>query len=324
MRTPRKSGRCLPPRVSAAFCALAIGSTLLAVPAAAQWDERDDRSKKPAQAPAKDQQPAKKDKKKLDPAGVFTPAPAGAKPDGAEGEAVPQNRAWSIVLVVFRGEDQAQLARLALAKVRGEGGLPDAHIEKRGDSTAVAYGQFESANSPEAVNELKRVQDMVVGTPKQQPYQFALLSPPVNKPMEGSIPEYNLVTAKSLMGADALYTLQVGVYGRQDLNRPTEADLAESRKAAEQAVVRLRQEGEQAFYYHGPRMSMVTIGVFDEHDFDPQVPSYKSPRLTDIRKRHPYNLYNGTGITENKPGRRQGLTVEQKLQTSTLVKIPEK
>lgn len=316
--------RELPRGLIAAFCALALGFAATAVPAGAQWDERDDRSKKPAKEPAKDQPPAKKDrdKKKLDPAGVFTPAPAGAKPDGAEGEVVPLNRAWSIVLVVFRGEDQAQLARLALAKVRSEGRLPDAYIEKRGDSTAVAYGQFESANSPEAVNELKRVQEMVVGT--QQPYQFALLSPPVNKPMEGSIPEYNLVTAKSLMGADALYTLQVGVYGRQDLDRPTESDLAESRKAAEQAVIRLRQEGEQAFYYHGPRMSMVTIGIFDEHDFDPQVPSYKSPRLTDIRKRHPYNLYNGTGITENKPGRRQGLTVEQKLQTSTLVKIPEK
>ena len=319
------TGRNFPRGATAAFCAVVLGSGSLAAPAAAQWDERDDRSKKPAQEPAKDQPSKKdKDKKKLDPAGVFTPAPPGAKPDGSSGEAVPLNRAWSIVLVVFRGEDQAQLARLALAKVRSEGGLPDAYIEKRGDSTAVAYGQFESANSPEAVNELKRVQEMVVGTPKQQPYQFALLSPPVNKPMEGTIPEYNLVAAKSLMGADALYTLQVGVYGRQDLDRPTEADLAESRKAAEQAVIRLRQEGEQAFYFHGPRMSMVTIGIFDEHDFDPQVPSYKSPRLTDVRKRHPYNLYNGTGITENKPGRRQGMTVEQKLQTSTLVKIPEK
>src|SRR5262249_24035027 len=109
------------------------------------------------------------------------------------------------------------------------------------------------------------------------------------------------------------------VYGRRDLPNPTQADLTEARKAAEQAAARFRQEGEQAFYYHGPRMSMVTIGAFNIEDFDPQTPSYQSTRLLEVRKRHPYNLYNGAGIKViNKANGRS------ELQPSSLVEIPSK
>ena len=145
--------------------------------------------------------------------------------------------------------------------------------------------------------------------------------------LDGTVPDATtvwlfrerLVQAKAMFGSEALYSLQIAVYGRRDLPNPSEADLAETRKAAEQAAIRLRQEGEQAFYYHGPRMSMVTIGVFGIDDFDPQTPSYKSSRLLAAQKRHPYNLYNGAGIKEKRNPRSEG-----KLQPSNLVALPEK
>src|SRR5207249_754255 len=113
----------------------------------------------------------------------------------------------------------------------------------------------------------------------QRPYVGAYLAPPPAGQMPGSLPQYNLLRAREAFGEKALYTLQVGVYGRRDLEHPSEADLAEERRAAEEAAFRLRQEGELAFYYHGPQMSTVSVGVFDQTDFDPQTPTVKSARL---------------------------------------------
>jgi len=225
--------------------------------------------------------------------------------------------AWTIALVVFRGQTAEDGAKLALHKVQTEGNLPGAFSERRGESVIVAVGRFESAESPKAAAEVKRIQDMTVNG--QQPFRDALLIPPLAGANLGSMPHLSLVQTKRILGKSALYTLQVAAYGRRDLLKPSDADLAEPRKAAEQAAVRLRQEGEQAFYYHGPRMSMVTIGIFDEADYDPQTPMLQSARLRDARERHPHNLYNGAGIKEKKPGERDG-----RLQATSLVAVPEK
>lgn len=244
------------------------------------------------------------------PRDVLGPA---SKPQGTSAD---KSSGWTIVLAVFRGEDQAELAKLGAIKVQTEGGLPGAFVEKRGQATVVAYGRYDSSDTKEVADELKRIQQMEVGG--QRPYQFAMLAPPFNTPDPGTLPQYNLAQARALFGDNALYTLQVGVYGRDDINQPKEADLAEARRAAEQAALRLRQEGEMAFYHHGPRRSMVTIGVFDTSDFDPSAPTFKSLRLREAMKRHPHNLYNGAGIRERRKGETEG-----RLQPSMLVAIPK-
>lgn len=223
--------------------------------------------------------------------------------------------AWSVVIAVFRGEDHAREAQQMLARVRSEGRLPEARAQRRGPATLITVGSFSGPDDADAQRELKRVHALEVNG--DRPYPKAYLAPPEEGPLDGQMPQFNLAMVRGVMGPSALYTLQVGVYGRRDLPRPSEADLAEARRAAEQAALRLRQEGEQAFYYHGPRMSMVTVGVFNIEDFDPQVPSYKSPRLTATQKRFPYNLYNGKGVNERVKGG------NERLQPSNLVAIPE-
>lgn len=247
-----------------------------------------------------------------------TGAPANAAaPKSGKGEAgeAQTTGAWSIVLAVFRGEEQQSEAQAMLARVRSEGQLPGAVLQRRGPAMVIAIGSFADADDAKAQTELKRVQAIVVGGEK--PYVTAYLAPPAQGSMPGSIPQYNLVRARELFGDKAVQTLQVAVYGRLDLDRATPEDLAEARKAAEQAAFRLRQEGEQAYYYHGRRMSMVTVGVFDLSDFDPLTPSYKSPSLRDAQKRHPYNLYNGQAIKQKVKGQ------AERLQPSTLVAIPK-
>lgn len=232
------------------------------------------------------------------------------------GEQDAEQGAWSILIAIFRGEDQEKEAAAALAQVRTKGQLPEALAQKRGEATCILVGSFKGPDDAAAKAELERVQQMVIDGVAV--YAASYLAPPPKKDLKGSIPEYNLTQAKLLYGKRAVQTLQVGVYGREDIERPTEKDLRECRAAAEAAVIKLRQEGELAFYYHGPRRSMVTVGVFDLTDFDPRVPSYKSSRLRETQKRFPYNLYNGQAIRVRTPGQ------PARLQPSNLVAIPEK
>ncbi|MBX3385666.1 MAG: hypothetical protein KF768_03765 [Phycisphaeraceae bacterium] len=233
-----------------------------------------------------------------------------------DGGAYVSDGKWSIAVMSLRGPERDEAAPIALARIRAEGRLPEAFAERRSSATIIAVGKFDSPDDPQAQRELRRIQEILVnGVPA---YSFAFLCPPEAEPKFGAHPEYNLLRAKETFGSAAIQTLQVGVYARDDLKNPTEKDLAEVRRLAESAAVKLRQEGELAFYYHGPRRSMVTIGVFDISDFDPQIPGYNSPRLVAAKRRHPHNLYNGQGIRERNP--QDGTS---RLQPSTLVAIPD-
>jgi hypothetical protein len=254
-----------------------------------------------------------------------TPAPtppAETREPEAPPVSAPQTAAepslWSVVLATFKGESAEQEAAFALGRSRETPELAGAFVERRGTAFVLALGRFSDPGSPEAQAELKRVQG--IEFQGGRPFAMAFLSPPVAGSEQGAMPQYNLLRTKEQYGPRARFTLQIGAYGRRDINRPTEADLTEFRRAAERAVWQLRREGELAFYYHGPNMSMVTIGIFDGEDFDPAVPGSKSQRVIEAQKRHPYNLFNGQGVRE----RRGGQAGDGRMQPSALVIIPEK
>ncbi len=130
------------------------------------------------------------------------------------------------------------------------------------------------------------------------------------------IGKVDLRSAPEIYGRRAVYTLQIGVYGRADMKAPTEKDVLEARKKAEEAAAELRRQGELAFYYHGPSMSMVTVGVFGESD----IQNSFSLELRDLMERFPHNLVNGQGVSQTvmtTDGRE-----EQMLQPSFPVLIP--
>jgi hypothetical protein len=310
---------------SARFCsmmAMAAAILLAAAPMArAQADESDSGwGKKPKPAattkPEATKPPEKKttDRDKLKEEGKQLFGPGGSNGGGSDAKGETGAKGWAVCLGAFKGEDYQQRAATRLQWIRTQGGVPEAYAAKRNDSVIIAVGDFTGPEDDAAKKELTRVQSLEVGGEK--PYVAAMLSPPLEWKMTGSMPKFNLAKAKEQFGAAALYTLQVGVYGRRELRNPTEDDLKEVRQAAEQAAAKLRSEGELAFYYHGPSLSMVTVGVFDEKDYDPQV-DYASPKLRDARKRNPYNLYNGAGVKVKTKGS------AATLQPSGLVEVPK-
>jgi hypothetical protein len=104
----------------------------------------------------------------------------------------------------------------------------------------------------------------------------------------------------------------------------TAQELAKFRDAAERAVVALRAQGQEAYYYHGPRSSTVTVGLFADEDYMisvrdelGQMQKLPRPRLSarvrDAMDANPYNLVNGQGVKDGKRDRPQA---------SFLIRVP--
>lgn len=237
-------------------------------------------------------------------------APSGDQPGNGKTEA----GAWTIVLVAFRGPDADQMAQLGLDKVRKVAGLTDAYVDKRVRSTIVAVGRYADPDSKQAHEDLKRIREMIVE--RTRPFASAFMAPPERSGPLGKRPEYDLVNARQQFGAKAAkYTLQIGAYGPADPTKTaTPEERADARKAAEQAAEQLRRDGEMAFYYHGPNLSMVTIGVFGDEVLD----KFEPPDLAALKQRFPHNLYNGAGVRDTR-----NLTGKGVMVASKLVRIPE-
>jgi len=224
---------------------------------------------------------------------------------------------WSIVLGVYEPAARAR-AQESLDWIRSVGGLTEARLERRGTGLVVAYGVYDGADDPKAQSDLARLRGTVVdGT---RPYAGAMLAPPILEPTTtGRNSEWDLAGVSTSHGPDALYTLQIGIYGRADGRAASAQDLAEFRASAERAVAEMRARGEEAFYYHGRERSTVTVGVFGQVDFDPiGMPGFQSPALRRAWEAYPHNLFNGQAIRETVPG-----VAESRLQPSRMVEIPE-
>lgn len=236
-----------------------------------------------------------------------------APPAGAQGDLI---GGWSIALTKL-GSTNMRRAQELLRVIQDDAGLRKAFIEQRTEGLVIAYGNYMGRD--EAERELDKVRKTkLMGT---TPFENAIVMPPASAELRGSNPAWDLRTVKQRYGKQAVYTLQIGVYGRADYQTPEAKELTAYRKAAEAAVRELRAEGEMAFYYHAPARSMVTVGVFGEKDFDSTTrPPMQSPSLKAVRDRFPNNLLNGQGINETirtESGR------ETRLQSSQLVAIPE-
>ncbi|MBL8745616.1 MAG: hypothetical protein JNK58_04575 [Phycisphaerae bacterium] len=277
------------PSAKRTVAAAGLALLVLATTASAQWPDRP-RTKPPA--PAKSTTPA---------------APPPSKRDAPSEESPPLRlTGWSIVLESHTGSDAVARAQARLAAVSNESGRSDVRVRATGRGAAIVAGAYRSPDAPEARADLALVRARVVGD--RMPFSQAFFAPPPETVDPGLAPEVNLLAAKQVFGKDKEYTLQIAFYQSK---KPEEA-----KRAAEQAALQLRRDGELAFYYHGPTMSLVTVGVFSDSDFD-QGLRPKTAAILALQERYPLNLHNGQfPVIEKRPG------APDTKQSSQLVKIP--
>lgn len=227
-------------------------------------------------------------------------------------------RGWSVLVAMVPSGRQAD-AQAMLGTVRAAG-LDGAYLAERSGRPVVVFGSYEDPGLEDAQAGLGKVRGLEVAG--MRPFATAVLMPPPAARVSAEKASFDLRGVKARLGEAAVYTLQIGVYGRADFDRPTEQELALFREQAELAVAQLRSDDEQAFFYHGPNSSSVTIGVFNEDDHDgTTMPAVESRQLRSLRERFPNNLLNGEGLMETVKTDRGPV---KRLQASRLVAIPKK
>lgn len=215
-----------------------------------------------------------------------------------------QQAPWAIILSVQSGRGALERAESAADAIRERFGLASARAVPRTSGAVVVFGGYQNPGDRDAQRDLQRIQSIQLDGAR--PFRTAFLAPQ-GGPAEGSYPELNLNNAKANHGQGAKYTLQIAVY--ESPNRQ------ESMRAAEEATLELRRQGEMAFYYHGPTKSMVTLGLFGDRDYNPAT-GRQSAELTELQSRYPHNLLNGRTIVERRMG-------GDRTQPSALVAVPE-
>ncbi len=202
---------------------------------------------------------------------------------------------YAILLRSFEGEDRIRDAKALLLRLQRESRWSDVWIEPRKDTALVLRGRYPLPDVDDAQRTLQASRNLMLdGAQAFADAQIISLGGPDPTAQTGAAHPHDV---SQFVG---MYTLQIGFYD--------EAFGETFRKAAEEAAQVLRTEGEQAYYYHGPNRSLITLGLFTDDDFvmENKATAY-GPRMRALQERYPYNLANGVTLIET----RQGVRTEQ-------------
>lgn len=195
---------------------------------------------------------------------------------------------WSVRVARFNGSERFKKAYLTVQSLRQEAGLVDLWHQDDGEYTTVYHGRFRGPDWPEAKLALDRIQDARISG--KRPYRNASLE--TVSLVRRSATKYHEHDLRQHAG---LYSLQIGYYDEEFGD--------EFRKVAEEAVATLREDGEDAYFYHGPNRSIITIGLFGESDFDYRrgIRAY-GPRMKTLQAKYPHHMGNGRELIEKRRG----------------------
>lgn len=211
----------------------------------------------------------------------------------------------AVLLQTFEGPGRSKQASALVRHLQREVKLTDIWFQDIAGITYVYRGRFASASDFMAKKILQDTQRLKVdGVQSFQGAQLVAI---------GSTPKrIASEDPADLRRYPGMYTLQIGFYDP--------AFGANYRQAAQQAVQQLRTDGFDAYYYHGPNMSVISIGLFSEdaaYRHDGTVVEY-SEAVRKLQEQFPHNLGNGvTLIEKNKKGEVKGE------QSSVLVEVPD-
>lgn len=230
--------------------------------------------------------------------------PADPKPSQSKNPKARQapagEQGWAIQIVQISGPTRHDEAMELIDRLRSTSSLANLWIEDLGNIATVYHGRYSKASDPAIRNDLTKVQRVKLDGGR--PFAKSKLVPLVGGGQVITGP-YDL---RQFIG---YYSLQIGFYD--------EAFGKDFREAAEQAIRVLREDGHEAYYYHGPFRSIIAIGVFSYDQAFVNAGTYDTyaPQIRELQKKFPYNLGNGVTLIQKQAGRNIG---EQK---SSLIRV---
>jgi hypothetical protein len=207
---------------------------------------------------------------------------------------------YAILLETFEGDKANTRAARRAKQLLEEAKISDIWIRQAMSKWQVLRGHYPDPNVERAQSDLRQVRMAQVDG--LRPYENVDVVS-LRLGVDSALAKFDL---KQFAG-HALYSLQVAAFD--------EAYGENFRQAAEDYMRELRDAGEEAYFYHAPEMSMVTIGIFSNEDLplrkvkrqmpDGQISEFKQtaygPRILEIQQRHPHNIFNGYTVSEKLP-----------------------
>ncbi|MGB0768734.1 MAG: hypothetical protein ACPGYV_13620, partial [Phycisphaeraceae bacterium] len=191
-----------------------------------------------------------------------------------------RNRGYAIELGRYTGAQAFHGVYGLIQAARKEAGLANLWYASVGGETTVYLGRFTADDSTEARQALRQVQQAEIDG--QTPFEDAQIVKLTAERGESLDPR-DLRTLKG----KGLYTLQIGYY---------DASYGpDFRRAAETAVDVLRDQDQDAYYYHGPHRSMVLLNAWTYAEAFTRQGSvdHYSDAVRSTQRIHPHNVPNG-------------------------------
>ena len=218
------------------------------------------------------------------------------------------DRQWSIQMCTFRGPDRHRAAA-TLVKQLGQERLDNLWVGEQEDRVTLMRGRFADPGGGPTRAALEQCRK--IRLEGRYPFEDARLVPVADLVAGGN--DLKQFASQSLH--TALYTLQVEAYDLQVGAR--------YRKVAEGRAGKLRVSGQKAFFYHGPHLSIVTLGLFTRAEAFVSSPlpgggvtEVYAPAVRQLQRKYPYNLMNGRTLVEKAHGQKV------RDQPSFLVRVP--
>jgi len=192
----------------------------------------------------------------------YDPAASGGGGDAAQARS---NERYAVQLAQYTGPQSVSDAAKLVAKARVESNLADLWYASNAGQATVYAGRFRDPDSDQAERTLELARDIEIDG--ETPFEDAKLVSLSGGGIENYDPKY---------GEDF-------------------------RKAAEDKVDQLRDQGEDAYYYHGPRRSLILINAWTREEAffsrPGQMDRY-SNRVRATQDKYPHNIPNGEPFTK--------------------------
>ncbi len=203
---------------------------------------------------------------------------------------------WTILLGTYTAQGhESAAANMSRSCSAIDPTLGHAYVHTTSKGSMVVYGRYEDPQDAAAKRDLEWVKGIAIqGRPV---FPRAMLTRVVVRQAHGPFRLNELLSVRGQFPkVDPLYTLQVAVWGDFDSGKLT---LEEIRRSAEAYTAELRSRGHDAYFHHDDdqRLSMVTVGLFDNSALDPESGLY-APEVELLMRRFPEHLVNGEQILE--------------------------
>jgi hypothetical protein len=197
---------------------------------------------------------SEKSQPKADAVSIADGAPKAAPKASAKGSAkpsagqstttIPKGAQWTILCAEVSGEGHVARARQLKENLVQNSGMRDWHLLHKDDVSVLYYGYYKSYNDPRSKADRERI-DQMADANGRRPFRLALITP-LDAADPAGPPEWNLRNAKGY------WSLQIAAY----------KDSPERKQYALDAVKAAREQGIEAYYYHGESMSLVCVGAW--------------------------------------------------------------